>query len=71
MAAFYNVHFQGVKTEDVKVQKEVRYEWGNLNVTEFLQKLAQDGIVDAKVESSANGVMIHLVKIVCVRFITN
>ncbi|VEN60673.1 unnamed protein product [Callosobruchus maculatus] len=45
---------------DVK-NKPVKYEWGNLNITEFLQKLSQEGITDAKVESlGGNVVVIHL-----------
>jgi len=58
-----NVHSMKASTSgysEPKVQKDIRYEWGSLNVTEFLQKLAQEGIVDAKVEPSGNGVMIHL-----------
>ncbi|XP_031353559.1 integrator complex subunit 9-like isoform X2 [Photinus pyralis] len=47
-----------------KLQKGTHYEWGLVNVTEFLQKLAQEGIIDAKVEPSGNGVMIHLVSFV-------
>lgn len=37
------------------------YEWGNVNISEFLQKLSQEGIHDAKVESSGSSVMIHFV----------
>nr|CAH7765745.1 unnamed protein product [Callosobruchus chinensis] len=41
--------------------KPVKYEWGTLNITEFLQKLSQEGITDAKVESlGGNVVVIHL-----------
>lgn len=43
------------------VTNNVKYEWGNINVNEFLQKLNKEGINDAKVESSGNSVMIHLV----------
>lgn len=46
---------------DNKMAGNVKYEWGNLNINDFLQKLAKDGIQDAKVEPSGNGVMIHLV----------
>lgn len=49
-----------VPTDDI-VQKNVKYEWGNINVNEFLQKLSKEGITDAKVESSGGSVMIHLV----------
>ncbi|CAH1979177.1 unnamed protein product [Acanthoscelides obtectus] len=45
---------------DIK-SKPVKYEWGTLNITEFLQKLSQEGITDAKVESlGGNVVVIHL-----------
>lgn len=43
------------------LQKNIRYEWGNVNVNEFLQKLSKEGITDAKVESIGSSVMIHLV----------
>lgn len=43
----------------------MKYEWGTLNTTEFLQKLAQEGITDAKVESlGGNVVVIHLVSFI-------
>lgn len=45
------------------MKKNVKYEWGNINVNEFLQKLNKEGITDAKVESSGNSVMIHLVSL--------
>lgn len=45
-----------------KTDRNVKYEWGTLNTTEFLQKLAQEGITDAKVESlGGNVVVVHLV----------
>lgn len=55
----YLQNFKG--TEEVFLQKNITYEWSSINVSEFLQKLAQEGIHDAKVESSGNSVMIHFV----------
>ncbi|KAF5285910.1 hypothetical protein FQA39_LY04371 [Lamprigera yunnana] len=56
-----NVHNMTVRSGiETTAQKGVPYEWGLVNITEFLQKLAQEGIIDAKVEPSGNGVMIHL-----------
>lgn len=49
--------------------KAARYEYGTVNVSEFLQRLAREGITDAKVEQmtggaagapGAGGIMIHL-----------
>lgn len=40
--------------------KNTPYEWGSLNVVQFVQKLNQEGITDAKVEPNANGFIIHL-----------
>lgn len=48
-------------SKETKPLKNIQYEWGSLNVVDFVQKLAQEGITDAKVEQSANGVIIHLV----------
>lgn len=48
---------------ETKQLKNIQYEWGSLNVADFVQKLAQEGITDAKVEPSANGVIIHLVSL--------
>lgn len=42
------------------VLKGVQYEWSNLEVDEFVRKLAQEGITDAKVERGPNGCIIHL-----------
>lgn len=42
------------------VLKSVQYEWSNLEVDEFVRKLAQEGITDAKVERGPNGCIIHL-----------
>lgn len=54
--------FQNFKsTDDGVIQKKVNYEWGSVNIGEFLQKLSQEGIQDAKVESTGNSVMIHFV----------
>lgn len=48
-------------TSEFKTQKNVKYEWGNVNISEFIQKLTKEGITDAKVEPGGNGVVIHLV----------
>ncbi|KAJ8969195.1 hypothetical protein NQ317_000973 [Molorchus minor] len=56
-----NVHNIQEATPDGQSNNMVKYEWGSLNITEFLQKLAQEGITDAKVESlGGNVVVIHL-----------
>lgn len=52
---------EGDVIEEKKPLKNIQYEWGSLNVMDFVQKLAQEGITDAKVEPSASGVIIHLV----------
>lgn len=44
-----------------KTNKHIKYEWGSLNVTDFVQKLTQEGISEPKVESHGNIVVIHLV----------
>ncbi|KAK9744743.1 Metallo-beta-lactamase superfamily [Popillia japonica] len=47
-------------SNEFKMQKNMKYEWGNVNISEFIQKLTKEGITDAKVEPGGNGVMIHL-----------
>lgn len=48
-------------SNEFKMQKNMKYEWGNVNISEFIQKLTKEGITDAKVEPGGTGVMIHLV----------
>lgn len=36
------------------------YTWGSLDVEEFVQKLAKEGITDVKVEESSSGYIVHL-----------
>ncbi|XP_019872294.2 integrator complex subunit 9 [Aethina tumida] len=43
-----------------KLKKNVKYEWGSLNLNEFIHKLSQEGISDAKVETHGNVVVVHL-----------
>lgn len=57
-----NVHNVQEGSAEKSFSKNVKYEWGTLNITELLQKLQQEGIGDAKVEShGGNIVVIHLV----------
>ncbi len=44
--------------------KSCRYTYGTLNIDKFVKKLSDEGIRDVKIEPSANGSIIHLVKIV-------
>ncbi|KAJ3625274.1 hypothetical protein MTP99_018832 [Tenebrio molitor] len=56
-----NVHsIQELPPTVNKANKHIKYEWGSLNVTDFLQKLMQEGINEPKVESHGNVVVIHL-----------
>jgi integrator complex subunit 9 len=43
--------------------RQLKYEWGSLDVDLFVQKLKQEGISDAKVEHSNAGFIIHLVRL--------
>uniref|UniRef100_T1JKD7 Beta-Casp domain-containing protein n=1 Tax=Strigamia maritima TaxID=126957 RepID=T1JKD7_STRMM len=47
------------KLED-ESRRPVSYTWGTLDVDEFVQKLAKEGITDVKVEESATGHIVHL-----------
>lgn len=47
-----------------KTLKNIQYEWGSLNVMDFVQKLAQEGITNAKVDHGPNVVIIHLVSFI-------
>ncbi|XP_060530120.1 integrator complex subunit 9 [Cylas formicarius] len=57
-----NIHNMQDISQDCKlVNKDVKYEWGSVNINEFKQKLFQEGFTDAKVESlGGNVVVIHL-----------
>ncbi|XP_066262973.1 integrator complex subunit 9 [Euwallacea similis] len=57
-----NVHkVQEINTSQKLLNQNVKYEWGSVNINEFKQKLFQEGITDAKVESlGGNVVVIHL-----------
>ncbi|ENN70832.1 hypothetical protein HUJ04_004963 [Dendroctonus ponderosae] len=57
-----NVHkVQDILDDQKLLNKNVKYEWGSVNINEFKQKLFQEGITDAKVESlGGNVVVIHL-----------
>lgn len=37
--------------EDILNKKPRNYTWGSLDIDEFIQKITQEGITDAKVES--------------------
>lgn len=47
--------------EDILNKKPRNYTWGSLDIDEFIQKITQEGITDAKVEQVASGYIIHLV----------
>ncbi|XP_030745893.1 integrator complex subunit 9 [Sitophilus oryzae] len=57
-----NVHnIQDISSDYKLLNKNVKYEWGSVNINEFKLKLLQEGITDAKVESlGGNVVVIHL-----------
>lgn len=57
-----NIHnVEDVPSDNKLLNKEVKYEWGSVNINEFKAKLFQEGITDAKVESlGGNVVVIHL-----------
>ncbi|XP_050294936.1 integrator complex subunit 9 isoform X1 [Anthonomus grandis grandis] len=57
-----NIHnVQDISAEQKLLNKNVKYEWGSVSINEFKQKLFQEGITDAKVESlGGNVVVIHL-----------
>ncbi|PNF25606.1 Integrator complex subunit 9 [Cryptotermes secundus] len=46
--------------EDILNKKPSNYTWGSLDIDEFIQKITQEGITDAKVEQVASGYIIHL-----------
>lgn len=47
--------------EDILPHRKPSYEWGWLDIEQFVQKLSQEGITDAKVEHGNPGYIIHLV----------
>lgn len=57
-----NVHkVEDISTEGDLTNRNPKYEWGTVSINEFKQKLLQEGITDAKVESlGGNVVVIHL-----------
>ena len=50
--------------EDIVNKKPNSYTWGCLDIDEFIQKITQEGITDAKVEQVASGYIVHLVSTV-------
>ncbi|KAG8234922.1 hypothetical protein J437_LFUL015330 [Ladona fulva] len=48
------------RVEDVLKKKPSNYTWGTLDIDDFIQKITQEGITDAKVEQGPNGYIIHL-----------
>ncbi|KAK7867634.1 hypothetical protein R5R35_014827 [Gryllus longicercus] len=46
--------------EEALNKKPTNYTWGVLDIDEFIQKITQEGITDAKVEQVASGYIIHL-----------
>jgi glutaredoxin 2 len=50
--------------EDILNKKPSNYTWGSLDIDEFIQKITQEGITDAKVEQVASGYIIHLVQFI-------
>lgn len=64
-----NVKDNVVNVQDVgasclgKTQNQVKYEWGTINITDFMQKLYQEGFSDAKLETlGTNNYMIHMLE---------
>lgn len=47
--------------EDILTKRKPTYEWGWLDIEQFVQKLSEEGITDAKVEPGNTGYIIHLV----------
>jgi glutaredoxin 2 len=50
------------RVEDILNKKPCNYTWGSLDIDEFIQKITQEGITDAKVEQVPSGYIIHLVR---------
>ncbi|KAL0267847.1 UNVERIFIED_CONTAM: hypothetical protein PYX00_010000 [Menopon gallinae] len=49
-----------IMPEDILPNRKPSYEWGWLDIEQFVQKLSQEGITDAKVEHGNPGYIIHL-----------
>ena len=49
--------------DSIENLKHCKYTWGTLNVEKFMKRLAEEGIRDAKLEQSASGSIIHLVRV--------
>lgn len=47
--------------EEILNKKPGNYTWGSLDIDEFVQKITQEGITDAKVTKGSTGYIIHLV----------
>lgn len=47
--------------DEILPKRKPTYEWGWLDIDQFVQKLSQEGINDAKVEYGNPGYIIHLV----------
>ena len=48
--------------DSIENLKHCKYTWGALNIEKFMKRLNEEGITDAKLEQSADGSMIHLVR---------
>lgn len=48
--------------DSVENLRNCKYTWGTLNVDKFVKKLNEEGIRDVKIEPSASGSIIHLVR---------
>ncbi|XP_071440808.1 integrator complex subunit 9 [Hetaerina americana] len=48
------------RVEEVLKRKPTGYTWGSLDIDDFIQKITQEGITDAKVEQGSSGYIIHL-----------
>lgn len=46
--------------EEILNKKPGNYTWGSLDIDEFVQKITQEGITDAKVTKGSTGYIIHL-----------
>lgn len=48
--------------DSVENLRNCKYTWGTLNIDKFVKKLNEEGIRDVKIEPSASGSIIHLVR---------
>lgn len=51
--------------------RNLKYEFGPLEIDQLVQRLNQEGITDAKVEPRRTGYIIHLVSICAVALLRN